>query len=153
MNRNCVHYAAMKNHSAIIQCLMERGAELETVDNKGQTPAHYAVKYNSLACLEVLLHSAVDVTQGTVAMECINVHVHVCVGDISGTQPAHVAAYYDRLDCLKLLLRKGKVKCSDTDHKGRNALHKVMIMMLTDLDVNSYPRQPKGMQLIASIGC
>lgn len=54
------------------------------------------------------------------------VHVHVHVGDISGTQPAHVAAYYDRLDCLKLLLRKGKVKCSDTDHKGRNALHKVL---------------------------
>lgn len=48
-----------------------------------------------------------------------------CIGDIKGTQPAHVAAYYDRLDCLKLLLKKGRVKCSDTDNKGRNALHKV----------------------------
>lgn len=81
MNRTCVHYAAMKNHPAIIQCLMERGAELETVDIKGQTPAHYAVQYNSLACLELLLRSSVDVTQGTVPTNATHRFSHCWVGE------------------------------------------------------------------------
>lgn len=63
-NRTCVHYAAMKDHSDIIQCLIERGAELEVGDRDGQTPAHYSAQYNSLNCLQLLLHSAVDITQG-----------------------------------------------------------------------------------------
>lgn len=63
-NRTGVHLAAIKNHSSIIQCLMERGAELESTDREGKTPAHYAAQYGSLDCLNLLLKSAVDITQG-----------------------------------------------------------------------------------------
>ena len=64
MNRTGIHFAAMKNHLPIIQCLMERGAELEVTDSDGRTPAHYAAQYGSIDCLEMLLKTAVDITQG-----------------------------------------------------------------------------------------
>ena len=63
-NRTGVHLAAIKNHPSIIQCLMERGAEIESIDCEGKTPAHYAAQYGSLDCLSLLLKSAVDITQG-----------------------------------------------------------------------------------------
>lgn len=59
-----VHLAAMRNHPEIIQCLMERGMELDTADHKGKTPAHYAAKYGNVACLQCLAKSAVDMTTG-----------------------------------------------------------------------------------------
>lgn len=86
---------------------MERGAELDTVDKDGKTPAHYAAKHGSVQSLAVLLKSAVDITQG----------------DTCGCLPLHEAAYYDKFDCLKMLIKQG-AKSSLCDDKGRNALHK-----------------------------
>lgn len=62
--RSGVHLAAMRGHQEVIQCLMERGMELDTVDHKGKTPAHYAAKYGSVECLKCLMKSAVDMNTG-----------------------------------------------------------------------------------------
>ena len=59
-----MHLAAMRGHQGVIQCLMERGMELDTVDCKGKTPAHYAAKHGSMECLKCLVTSAVDITTG-----------------------------------------------------------------------------------------
>ncbi len=59
-----MHLAAMRGYQDVIQCLMERGMELDTVDNNRKTPAHYAAKYGNLDCLKCLVKSAVDMTTG-----------------------------------------------------------------------------------------
>lgn len=43
---------------------MERGMELDSVDHKGKTPAHYAAKHGNLDCLRCLIKSAVDMNTG-----------------------------------------------------------------------------------------
>ena len=59
-----MHLAALKDHASIVQCLMERGMELDTVDHEGKTPAHYAAQHGSLACVKLLVRNAMDMYSG-----------------------------------------------------------------------------------------
>ena len=56
--------AALQDHPEIIQCLLDRGMELDTADREGKTPAHNAARHGKLASLKVLLKNAVDITIG-----------------------------------------------------------------------------------------
>lgn len=38
--------------------------ELDTVDHRGKTPAHYAAKHGNVDCLKCLMKSAVDMNTG-----------------------------------------------------------------------------------------
>ena len=60
--RTGVHLACMRDHDGIVQSLVQRGMELDIGDRMGKTPAHYAAKYGSLACLECLAKNTVDLT-------------------------------------------------------------------------------------------
>ncbi len=66
----------MRDHPDIIQCLVERGMELDTEDLNGKTPAHYAAKYGSLACLKSLVGSKVDITAGIIWIGTCMVYIH-----------------------------------------------------------------------------
>lgn len=59
----------MRGHREVIQCLMERGVELDTTDHRGKTPAHYAAKHGSRECLKALMKSAVDINTGMCVRE------------------------------------------------------------------------------------
>lgn len=64
LGRTSVHLAAQHDHPAIIQCLLDRGMELDTVDREGKTPAHYAARHGNLNSLKVLLKNVVDISSG-----------------------------------------------------------------------------------------
>ena len=50
--------------------------ELDTVDVKGKTPAHYAAKYGSIKCLKCLMKSAVDMNTGDLKLR-LGFHFHI----------------------------------------------------------------------------
>ena len=62
--RTGVHLAAMRDHAAVMHCLMERGMELDAADHLGRTPAHLAAEHGALNCLKMLAKNAVDMTAG-----------------------------------------------------------------------------------------
>lgn len=62
--RTGVHLAALKDHPKVIQCLLDRGMELDTADHEGKNPAHYSAQHGNLASLKVLVKNAVDISVG-----------------------------------------------------------------------------------------
>ena len=60
--RSCMHLACIRNHTNIVQWLMQQGVGLVTADHKGRTPAHCAAKHGSLACLKELDGNDMDLT-------------------------------------------------------------------------------------------
>ncbi len=66
--RTGVHLASLQNHPSVIQCLLDRGMELDMVDKQGKTPAHYAACQGHLDSLKVLLKNAVDISIGKILL-------------------------------------------------------------------------------------
>lgn len=58
--RRALNYAAEKNHAALIQWLIEHGAEVNRANNTGFTPLHHAAETGSLAAAETLLKLGAD---------------------------------------------------------------------------------------------
>ena len=80
--RTGVHLAALKDHPAVIQCLLDRGMELDTADQVGKNPAHYSAQHGNLASLKVLVKNAVDISVGMFIHEGRLGHViylYICI--------------------------------------------------------------------------
>ena len=45
LGRQPAHYAAMRNHANILQYLYDKGVDLESPDNSGKLPVHYAAQH------------------------------------------------------------------------------------------------------------
>jgi ankyrin repeat protein len=104
--RTALGLAARFGHDAIVRLLLEHGAEVEAVDNDGETALHDATFGGHLTVMEVL------VVQG---------HANVDAQDSSGQTPLMMAAEYGEDEAVHLLVQKGAdVKLKD--ELGRTAL-------------------------------
>ena len=85
---------------------MERGAKIETIDNRGRTP----------------LHDAIDEERLEVAKELLEYGAKTDIKDNSGKTPLHYAEWIDYLEGVKELLKNG-AKTDIKDNAGKTPLH------------------------------
>ena len=110
MGRTALSLAARHGHEAIASLLLEHGAEVEAINNAGETALHEATFGDHLTVIEVL------VVQG---------HANVDAQDSSGHTPLMMAADLGRDWAVRLLVQKGAdVKLKD--ELGRTALDLAM---------------------------
>ena len=102
-----LHQAAVTGQSAMCELLLEKGgANVDAVDEDGQTALHYAAATGSVGCVRVLLQAGagVDVKQSL------------------GLTPAHWAAHKGHCEVLGLLMEFG-AKVGSVANEGATALH------------------------------
>ncbi|GMR36682.1 hypothetical protein PMAYCL1PPCAC_06877, partial [Pristionchus mayeri] len=54
-HRSPFHLAVMNNHREQIELLLERGADANSVDDRGRSPLHYAVQYCGMEIVEMMM--------------------------------------------------------------------------------------------------
>lgn len=59
--RGVLHHAALGGHVEGLECLLDRGLNINDRTNKGLTPVHLAVHAGSLPCLQLLAKRGADV--------------------------------------------------------------------------------------------
>ena len=57
-----LHQAVEKNNKSVIKLLLDTGAEVDTKDNNGMTPLHWAALNNVLDVARLLLDNGADTT-------------------------------------------------------------------------------------------
>lgn len=87
-----VHYAASKNHPIFLKIFLNRGILLEQEDALGYTPLHYAARYGSMACLQMLLE------QNPLLINRLS---------SNGETPLYVAVQNGQEACVQVLLKNG----------------------------------------------
>ena len=87
-----LHYACMKNNWWTVSRLLQvPGVDITARDNRGATPAYWAVANNSVECLAIL---ARDLT-----VDWWNYR------SISGKTPLYVAIFHGHVEIVKILLQ------------------------------------------------
>ena len=86
-----LHQAAVTGQSAMCELLLDRGAQVDSLDEESNTPLHYAAASGSAASVKILLRSGADVT----------------ASQKQGLSAAHWAAHKGHIEVLKMLLSYG----------------------------------------------
>ena len=60
MNRTTLHRAAQAGFTKITQLLIDCGADVDALDDKGQTPLFFAARHGRLVALKLLLKICAD---------------------------------------------------------------------------------------------
>lgn len=101
-----LHQAAVTGQSAMCELLLERGAQVDVVDDDKNTPLHYAAACGSTASVKVLLLQGADVT----------------ATQNQGLLPAHWAAHKGHTEVLSTLLGYG-APVNAAAEEGASPLH------------------------------
>ncbi|CAH1187227.1 unnamed protein product [Phyllotreta striolata] len=134
-----LHLAAMGGHAECQEMLIERGADCNEKDHRGQTPLHFAARTQNVDCLELLLgkgaanpnaedfdrrtplHAAIGKSsKSSQIIELLILNgANPNVGDQYGYAPLHVAALKGLSECVEALIYYGadvtaKTKCGMT---------------------------------------
>ena len=104
--RTCLHAAAYNGHLAICRLLLDKGAQVEAIDNIGWTPLHQAARQGHVEIVRLLCDRGADVEA------CCN----------GGYRPLHHAAFNDHLSVVKVLIEENADINSRDDCDGRTAL-------------------------------
>lgn len=130
-----LHQAAVTGQSAMCELLLERGAQVDSLDDDQNTPLHYAAACGSSATVKILLRGGADVSaaqaQGLTAAhwaahkghsEVLSLllayvaPVNACSED--GATPLHLAANRGHTQAARLLLEKGARRDLDAAWDG-----------------------------------
>lgn len=131
--------AAEANSEAVIQWLLEEGADIREKDVEGRTALHFAAKANSEGVVRLLvengaemhekdvtgftpLHFATEAKNNVVIQFLLEKGAKVHEKDIDGCTPLHLAATWGGEEAIRLLLKKGADVYAE-DREGRTALH------------------------------
>jgi len=90
-----MHIAAQCGHSVILSLLIEQNAKCEIKDKNYSTPLHYAVSFNRIECVDVLLYNCKDIKK------IIN------QGDFENNTPLHIAAQNGHIVIASKLVQAG----------------------------------------------
>ncbi|KAK4541715.1 hypothetical protein LTR36_007424 [Oleoguttula mirabilis] len=101
-----LHQAAVTGQSAMCELLLERGAQVDTVDDDKNTPLHYAATCGSTASVKVLLLHGASVT----------------ATQNQGLTPAHWAAHKGHTEVLSTFLAYG-APVNAAAEEGASLLH------------------------------
>lgn len=101
-----LHQAAVTAQSAMCELLLERGAQVDSLDEDRNTPLHYAAASGSSAVVKGLLRGGAQVD----------------LEQAQGLTPAHWAAHKGHADVLEMLLAYG-APVNATSEEGATPLH------------------------------
>ncbi|XP_073259061.1 transient receptor potential cation channel subfamily A member 1-like [Porites lutea] len=73
-----LHLAAGKNHTHIVEFLLEKGAALDPKDDDRRTPLYFAASYGASSVVKLLMEREADVTIRDTSLKSI---IHAAVGD------------------------------------------------------------------------
>lgn len=106
-----LHEAAYRGYADIAKFLLDKGADINVINNPGLTPLHYAAmnyfsRYSNLDIVVMLIEKGADVN---------------AKGN-GGDRPIHTPALNCNFEMLRLLIEKG-ADVNATNDKGETALH------------------------------
>ncbi|XP_029384201.1 poly [ADP-ribose] polymerase tankyrase-2-like [Echeneis naucrates] len=128
-----LHFAAGYNRLAVVQFLLQHGADVHAKDKGGLVPLHNACSYGHYEVAELLvLHGAV-----------------VNVADLWKFTPLHEAAAKGKYDICKLLLQHG----ADPARKNRDGNTPLDLVKDTDMDIQDLLRGDAALLDAAKKGC
>lgn len=129
-----LHKVAMHQDSSMIRLLLDKGANVEAVDQHMKTPLHHAVIEGFEEMVELLLRKGANVK----------------VEDYRGATPLQVAIAKGADSIITLLLNSG-ADIEARNEKGMTALHQAVlygslptIKLLLDRGANMYARANRG---------
>ena len=153
-----LHRAVIEGNINLIQLVLASGAKIDTKNNKGQTPLHYAcIPYprpgllNNPKIIEMLITAHADVkavdneSKTPLHYACADVNIsgiRSCLirhgaspnaQDQWGNTPLHVAVRRGDLNAVSSLLRKG-ADLNIINHEGKTALHLAIEKFHTQAD-------------------
>ncbi|RWR74047.1 S-acyltransferase 23 [Cinnamomum micranthum f. kanehirae] len=102
-----LQWAALNNYSDITQYIIERGGEVNAIDNSQQTALHWAAVRGSVAAADVLLQNGARIE----------------VADVNGYRAVHFAAQYGQTGFLNHIVTRYGADFDAPDNDGRSPLH------------------------------
>lgn len=123
-NNTALHYAVWLGHTSLLKLFLEKGVDVETTDENGETPVHWAASRGQVGALKLLLDHGANFQKAAVG----------------GVLPLHRAAANGRESAIKMLIEHG----ADIDARGG--------MLATPLLMAVYHEYDSVCQLLVSLG-
>ena len=129
-----------KNNLKIVKILVEKGAKLNIINQKGYSPLSIACRYNNIYIINFLFEKGCDINLKNLYKEtCLNIAVQfqnidiikillkngadVNNFDFLGLTPLHIACNFDSCNIIKILLNYGANPNIQTEKFKNNALN------------------------------
>lgn len=106
--RSPLHIACKRGHRMVVKEFIDKGYNLNTVDNLNYTPLILALQHQKIECVKLLL-------------DCP--HTNVTIGAKNGTQPLHISISSGRFDIAELIAGHASVNVNAKDTNGNTPLH------------------------------
>ncbi|KAJ8875243.1 hypothetical protein PR048_023138 [Dryococelus australis] len=137
---SAIQEAAKDGNAKVIKWLVEKGADVNAVDNDGKTVLFYALRYNHSNLANFLIENGADVKsvdiqtlylyldEGSQRLEIIKMLVNagadIKVEDKHGETVLHYAAEQGDTEFIQWLIKEGKADVNDEDSEGTKLIHR-----------------------------
>lgn len=106
---NLLHLACSKGHRDIVELLLVRGIEPDSIDSEGETPLHLASKEGHASCVDLLLNANKLLNNSDIKNASVNI-----VEKEHGWTPLFFAAVEGHVECTEHLIKAGSfADCMD----------------------------------------
>jgi ankyrin repeat protein len=168
--RTALHYAASSGNIALVQQLLNRGADIKTEDPNGITALHIAAKEGNTAVMQLLLnhgadteakdddkktalHTAVEEGNAAVVQLLLNRGADVHARYQFGCSALHIAVFSGSEAVVQLLLDRGAIVKDDGEtllHSAAMLGNKAIVQLLLDKEANMKAKNRFGETLLHS---